>query len=176
MRFELNFIPNSGYYYGLRENILAMGLSTFYKYAKILGLQRKFSKPPNKTSGIKADRPNAFLHIDTTFVSLPSLEKMALVFVSDNYSRAILGNSCSAAHGALNVKAALEKTMETIRLYHPQLTCANLVADGGSENNNTTIEEYLRTHSPPQLTKIIAQKDIKGTTINSFLSKNKEIK
>jgi len=148
------------YYFGLRENLFAFSKSTFYKYTQLLGLKRTFAKPPSKTIGLRAKTPNAYLHIDTTFVVLSSNEKAALVFVSDNFSRALLGFSCSLAHGAQNVKSALEKTMETIRLYHPQLTCANLVADGGAENNNTTIDAYLENNYPPQLTKIIAQKDI----------------
>lgn len=125
-----------------------------------MDLKRTFAKPPSKTVGLRAIAPNAYLHIDTTFVILPSTEKAALVFVSDNFSRALLGFSCSLAHGAQNVKAALEQTMQTIRQCHPSHICSYLVADGGSENHNQTIEAYLENNHPPQLTKIIAQKDI----------------
>jgi hypothetical protein len=148
------------YYFGLREGLLSISKSTFYKYTQLLELKRRFNKPLSKIVGIRAKTPNAYLHIDTTFVKLPSFEKVALVFVSDNFSRAVLGSSCSLYHGAQNVRTAIEQAMLTIRKCHPHHICSYLVADGGSENNNQTIDFYLDNNYPPHLTKIIAQKDI----------------
>lgn len=148
------------YYEGLRKHRLYISLSTFYKYVNLLGLKRRFPKAFKKTEGLRACRPNQYLHVDTTLWELECGIKAAIAFVSDNYAKAVLGWSLSLKHDAENVKQALDMSIKTIHLYHPGLLCATLVADGGGENHALTIEELLRQTKRPEITKVIAQKDI----------------
>jgi len=151
----------SMYYEGLRNLGPYICLSTFYKYVNLLGLKRRWKKAISKTAGIRADRPNRYLHVDTTYWGLDDGTKAAIAFVSDNFSKAILGWNVSLKNGAENVKRALEQAIYTIRKHHPDHLCATLVADGGGENHAVCIEEFLQNNRPPEITKIIAQKDIR---------------
>jgi hypothetical protein len=98
--------------------------------------------------------------VDTTFYSLPDGTKAAIVFVSDNFSKHILGWSCSLKHGAKNVLEALQMALEMIRVHHPNQTVTQLVCDGGGENNALSVEEWLQITEDPKITKVIALKDI----------------
>jgi hypothetical protein len=147
-------------HYARRNGLLIASLSTWYKYSALLGFKRRFPKPEEKTKGIVSTRPNQFLHIDTTFYTLPNGIKTAITFVSDNFSRKILGWSVSEKHGADNVKAALNMAIRTIQKFHPEHICATLVADGGSENHAVSIEELIDSTPHPEITKVIALKDI----------------
>jgi transposase InsO family protein len=147
-------------WYARRENLLHISLSTWYKYIQLLGLKRRFIRPPDKTKGIVSTAPNQFLHVDTTFYPLPDGTKAAIVFVSDNFSKHILGWSCSLKHGAQNVLEALQMALETIRVHHPNQTVTQLICDGGGENNAISVEEWLQITEDPKITKLIALKDI----------------
>ena len=147
-------------YYANRNNILHACLTTWYKYIHLLGIKRaKFFLKP-KTAGIVSSHVNQFLHVDTTFFTCGDDTKHAIVFVSDNYSKAILGWSRSTCKSANNVKQALIDAIHTIGKYHPEYLCATLVADGGSENHAFTIKQLLEDTDHPKITKIIALKDI----------------
>ena len=98
--------------------------------------------------------------MDTTFYPLPDGTKAAIVFVSDNFSKYILGWACSLKHRAQNVIEALQMAMQTIRTYHPHQLVSLLVSDGGSENNALSVEEWLEITEDPKITKLIALKDI----------------
>ena len=126
----------------------------------MLGLKRRFIRPPDKIKGIVSTAPNQFLHVDTTFYPLPDGTKAAIVFVSDNFSKYILGWACSLKHSAQNVIEALQMAMQTIRKYHPNQLVSILVSDGGCENNAISVEEWLQITEDPKITKLIALKDI----------------
>ena len=158
---ELSCWPVSSIaWYAKRENLLQISLSTWYKYIQLLGLKRRFIRPPDKTKGIISTAPNQFLHVDTTFFPLPDGTKAAIVFVSDNFSKHILGWACSMKHGAHNVIEALKMALQTIQTFHPHQLVSLLVSDGGSENNALSVEEWLEITKDPKITKLIALKDI----------------
>ncbi|MBI3134511.1 MAG: hypothetical protein HYZ14_07510 [Bacteroidetes bacterium] len=148
------------YYEGLKNRGLFISSSTFYKYVNLLGLKRKWKTPLKKLPGLKSSFPNHYLHVDTTYYEFQPGMKAAIVFVSDNFSKNILGWSIALKNSAENVKNALKMAIETIHQYHPEYLCTTLVADGGSENHAVTIEELLRKTDHPVITKIIALKDI----------------
>ncbi len=58
------------------------------------------------------------------------------------------------------MKAALDMANRTIQRYYPDHVCATLVADGGSENHAVSIEELIASTPLPEITKVIALKDI----------------
>lgn len=143
-----------------REGLLYASLSTWYKYSTLLGFKRCFPKPEQKTQGILSTAANQFLHVDTTFYVLPDGTKTALSFVSDNYSRMVLGWGVSQRHGAENVKKALGMAVLAIGEHHPSQISATLVADGGSENHAVGVGELIASMDKPKITKIVALRDI----------------
>ncbi|WMJ71965.1 integrase core domain-containing protein [Cytophagaceae bacterium ABcell3] len=86
--------------------------------------------------------------------------KRAIVFVSDNFSRNILGWSVGERCCAENVKNALAMAIQSIKFHYSDFVCATLVADGGSENHAVTISQLLETTPNPEITKVVALKDI----------------
>lgn len=152
--------PGSSLYFeGLQARGLHIAQSTFYKYVKLLGLTRPRITPPRKTVGLRATKPNEFLHIDTSFWKVDE-GKAAVVFVSDNFSKAILGSQAAPTKHAVHVVEALREAIGTIRKYHPQDVSATLVADGGSENHNELVDGFLVSVPVPLITMITALKDI----------------
>ena len=147
-------------WFAQRSNLLGVALGTWYKYLPIIGFKRKTKPVKEVRIGLKAIAPNQFLHVDTTFWNIEQDVKAAIVFVSDNFSKAILGWNISLHKNADNVKCALDKAIQTIHQFHPDHICTFLIADGGKENHNTTIDELLAATDNPTITKIIAQKDI----------------
>jgi len=148
------------YYEGLRGRGLHIALSTFYKYTALLGLKRKFQRPITKNQGLKATQPNEYLHVDTTHYELERGITASIVFVSDNFSKAILGWRAAMGKHATNVVEALRDTVATIRQHHPDRISSVLVADGGRENHAGCVEDLLRGTVRPDITKVIALKDI----------------
>lgn len=101
--------PASSIYYRLlRNKELNIGLSTFYKYVHLLGLKRKWGKEKSNTKGVKTTRPNEYLHVDTTYTKTQDGETSAVVFVNDNFSKAILGWEIAPKNSALNIVNALK--------------------------------------------------------------------
>lgn len=150
------------YYWGLANNKFAMGLSTFYKYVKILNLSRKFVKPKDPQKGIQTTAPNQFLHIDTTYYKkLSDQPKVTVSFASDNFSKFIMGYNIAFENSHKNIVNILRKTIDTIHKFHPDHTCPiNIVSDGGSENKAKPIQELLENNKRPPLKHLIALKDI----------------
>ena len=155
--------PNSSIYFkGLQENLINCSLTTFYKYVRLLGLKRKFITPKPDWKGCKSTRTNEYFHVDTTFIrKLPSGEKAAIVLLSDNFSRAILGFNLASANGANFVRKAMKMSIKTVQEYHPNLIeSTTLVADGGSENHAECITELISLTISPMMNKVIALKDV----------------
>lgn len=174
---EFECWPSSSiYYHALRTGKLSISLSTFYQYVNLLGLKRKWRKSSLETyNPIKTSKPNEYIHIDTTFWPFPSGVKAAIVLVSDNFSKALLGWNISLKKDGENARAALHKAIKTIRVHHPSLEYTTLIADGGGENHNMLIEQYINELELPELEKLVAQKDVKFSN-SAIESINKIIK
>lgn len=157
--------PSSSIYYrGLREHGLNICLGTFYKYVKALGLStrnKKFDSNENYTGAVTY-YPNEIMHVDTTFWRLPDIRKRAgIVFVSDNFSRMILGVNVAIGNHSKNVYNALSMTVDSIRKYHPDYTpTIELAADGGSENHAKIIVDLIENTTIPTFKKVIAKTDV----------------
>jgi putative transposase len=145
---------------GLRRGSLVASLYTWYKYARLLELTHKTIQPNKRRVGLEASRPNEFLHVDTTYYLISNEQKVCITFVMDNYSRMILGFQVAEKLSFQVVKDALTKALKTIRS-HPDQQPLYLVADGGTENHNQKIDEFLASLSGFKLTKIRSLKDIR---------------
>jgi putative transposase len=146
--------------FAFRNQTVEASLYSWYKFARIEGYYRKLVKKDLKTIGLIATRPNEYIHVDTTHYPLNENRKIFITFAMDNYSKAILGwhihNKCNYEL----VEKALRKAVQTIRK-HPDNLNPKIVTDGGRENNNKQIDQYIQKISDFKLKKIIALKDIR---------------
>ena len=114
---------SSIYYHALRKGKIKVCLATFYKYAAMFDHTKFYSNIIERKQGAITFKPNEKIHLDTTFWPLKSGKKAAIVFMSDNYSRAILGYSIAGRKDAINVRGAIRSGIETITKFHPQHIC-----------------------------------------------------
>lgn len=151
------------YHYAKRKNLLHVSKSTWYNYAKKLNLIKKRAKNRRKkySPGIKATNPNKVWQADVTIFKLNDGTKVYLYFIIDNYSRFILNWKVSFKLSAEIRKQTIEEA------YHEHITHNNtslekdidLIVDGGSENNNHTVNDFLKKPDV-KIQKLIALKDI----------------
>lgn len=145
---------------GLRRNSIVASLYSWYKYARLLELTHKTDRGRKRPVGLLAQRPNEYLHVDSTYYLIAHDRKVCIAFVMDNYSKMILGFQVAERLSFQVVKDALTKALKTVGR-HPDQQPICLVADGGSENHNTNIDEFLAGLTKFELTKIRALKDIR---------------
>jgi hypothetical protein len=149
----------SVYYKMIRERAAIMSLTSFYKYARLLGLKR--SKPNHKWKlkriGIKATKAGQTLHMDVTIFKTLDNTKVFLYFLVDNFSRFILGWRASLQYSSAITFDLMSEVYEKYRLEQLK-PVVDLIVDGGSENKG-----FLNTYlGQPHvhINKLIAQKDI----------------
>lgn len=162
----------SFYYLALRNNVVAFSLSTFYKYARLLGfsVHSPHHRRKHHSTGLRSDKPDQFWHADVTIYRPANNVKVYIYFVIDNYSRYILAWRASLE---LTAKTRFDTVIEAYRkfIHAKPVNPVNVVVDDGTENKliplNPTDDLSLR--------KIIAQQDIVFS--NSMIeSVNKQIK
>jgi len=85
-----------------KDGAAFLSSSTFYKYVKLLRLERvkAMSRRRNHQIGIRASKPLEILHADATILTLKNNAKSFIYLVQDNFSRAILSFKCSLEHRA----------------------------------------------------------------------------
>jgi transposase InsO family protein len=145
--------------HALRNGSVVASLYSWYKYAKMFGLTHNSSKKTSKKVGLIAEKPNEYLHIDTTYYSLSDTKKVCITIVMDNFSKMILGFAVENRLCFNLVRSAIESAVSTISQRKGE-NHSYLVSDGGRENNNTQINEFISQVSDHKLNKIIALKDI----------------
>jgi len=138
-------------HYARRNGIVIAGVSTFYKYARLLGIKRRTFKKLKYRTGIRSGGPNLLWHIDITQFKYNN-QKQMIYFVVDNYSRMVL-NWC--IHKRVCGKTMTNLLKETIKQFRPEGSL--LLADGGPENNNQHIDCLLQQEG---IMKFIAQRDV----------------
>ncbi|MCK5137230.1 MAG: DDE-type integrase/transposase/recombinase [Bacteroidales bacterium] len=164
---------NSIAYYALRNNIVNVSLATWYNYIKKLGWDRpRAPKKPKYETGIRANRPHQVWHADITVVKCLNGMKYYVYLLMDNFSRFILNYQVSE-----KVSAVIR--MQSIRQAYDQYIKdsgedVRLIVDGGVENNNYTVDNYISSEEV-SVQKLIAGKDIRFS--NSMVeAQNKIIK
>jgi putative transposase len=147
------------YYYAKRNNILNISIHSWYKYTKLLGISERVSKCLKKRkTGVRASYTHQFWHADVTVFKTLDNVKAYIYLVVDNFSRAILSWDVSIHLSASirldSIKDAYNKFILNTNNINNDV---HLIVDGGSENNNYIVDEYISTVS---IKKLIAQKDI----------------
>jgi hypothetical protein len=152
-RFE-NWSALSIYYQALRDKVVFMGISTWYKYANRLGIKRKFFKLNRKREiGIRASKPFQILHMDVTIFKPLDQTKVYIYFIVDNFSRAILNWKASMEYSS---SIALDVLKQAIQKHDIGID-STLVTDGGPENHGE-VSKFIS--GKENIKQVIAQKDI----------------
>ena len=164
---------NSIAYYALRNNIVNASLATWYNYITKLGWDRPRSPKKLKyETGIRANRPHQIWHADITVVKCLNGMKYYVYLLMENFSRFILNYQVSE-------KVSAEIRMQSIKQAYEQYIMVpgedvRLIVDGGVENNNNTVDDYISSEEV-SVQKLIAGKDIRFS--NSMVeAQNKIIK
>lgn len=146
-------------YYSIRNSILFVKPRTWYKYAKLFGITRPraYNRRNKNKICIRASKPNQLIHADVTiFKSIDNI-KCYLYFIVDNFSRKIL-----SAIASLNLSGQIR--FQTIKdtyekFIQPDNDSAQLIVDGGTENNCNAEMDYVGQPTI-SIKHIIAQQDI----------------
>lgn len=139
----------------LRKQKLVASLYSWYKYARLWGIKKKLIKKQQKKEGLIAKHPNEYLHVDTTFYPLIDGKTICISFVMDNYSKMILGYHVAERNTFEIVKNSMKNALKTIAK-HPNQKHSYLVTDGGKENHNKHIDEFISRLTKHKITKIKA--------------------
>lgn len=142
------------YYLGLRNNDFSFGLTTFYKYSKLLGFtQNRHLQPKIKYSSLKSNKPNEIWCADVTIFKTLDNKKHYIHLLIDHYSKMILGFSIESSSSPKAIKNLLQEAYLKHKINIP----TKFVTDGGIENVNQTVKDFLDTTN---ILHLIAQKDI----------------
>jgi putative transposase len=147
-------------YFASREGLLHLSLQTWYKYVSLCGLSRRLIKKLRYAVGIRASAPDEIWHIDVMLYKTLDGVTSYIYFVVDNFSRCILSwrvaPVLSAAIRTETIREAVEKRIALKGYSGPDTA---IIADGGPENCNRTIDDYI-AHAPVPLSKLIAGIDV----------------
>jgi hypothetical protein len=145
--------------HALRTGIVVASRYSWYKYARLLDISHQTYSKTKKQVGLIAQKPNEYLHIDTTYYYISEGKKVCITFVMDNYSKMILGFSVEERLCFTLIRTAITNSLIPI-LEQQREDHSFLVSDGGKENNNKQIDQFVSEISEHKLTKIVALKDI----------------
>lgn len=145
----------------IRDDVVSIAESTWYKYAKKFGYSetRKPQKKPRKKGSFNASRPNETWHMDISQYKTLDNVTFYIYTMVDNFSRKILAWDISTKKCA---KIRTETVKQAIKNeFNVDLKNQNLelIVDGGSENNNKTIAEFIKS-CHVNINKKIALKDV----------------
>ena len=158
---------------GRKDKKLSCCKSTFYRYCSLLGLTKKKTKKRKKHyDPVRTDKPNEKWHADVTIFKTPDGTKHYLYLIVDNYSRKVLSHRLVTSANAKTMVSNLKQAVANVQSDFTEKI--QLIVDGGTENNNHTVEDYLRKLSI-SISKYVALKDIEHS--NSLVeTTNKSLK
>ncbi len=132
----------------IRNSDISMSLASWYRYAKALGITkaRTVKKVPKTKKSVRASSVNEIWHMDVSHFKTEDNIKFYIYTVVDNFSRRIIKYEVStilSANVRLNsLKEAIHSEFDVDLNRTPSL---DLIVDGGSENNNTTIHDFIKS-------------------------------
>ncbi len=116
--------------------------TTWYRLVRVRGWRRPRQRvhPEKPKVGIRASKPNAVWHIDTTVIRLLDGTRAYLQAVIDNFSRKILAWKVSDRLEPGNTASVL---LEAARHVVPAEGPPTLITDGGVENFNSDVDALI---------------------------------
>lgn len=157
--------------YCFKTGKTTMARATWYQYARLLGLtqKRKTYKAKRKKISFRAEEPNQTWHMDVSYFKTMDNIQFYVYTVIDNFSRKILAYDVTRELSGLvrvgSLKRAIHQEFD-VDLENPTV---ELIVDGGSENNNRTVSQFIK-QSHVSIEKKIALKDV--TFSNSVVEGN----
>lgn len=147
---------SSLYYLGLRNKDFGFCMATFYKYAKLLGFKNgRHLQNKIKYNPLKSSKPNDIWCADVTILKTADNVKHYIHFLIDHYSKMILGYEVDSKANPKIIKSLLENAFEK----YSNKEAIDFVTDGGIENINNTVQNYVLSTEQKIIHKI-AQNDI----------------
>ena len=147
---------SSVYFLGLRNKDISVCLTTFYKYSKLLGYnQSRHLQPKIKYTALKSYKPNEIWCADVTILKTLDGKKHYIHFLMDHYSKMVLGYYVEDSSSPKAIKNLLQNAYLKYKNNDP----IKFVTDGGVENVNSTVKDFLTT-TDDDIKHLIAQKDI----------------
>ncbi|WP_418639273.1 DDE-type integrase/transposase/recombinase [Winogradskyella sp.] len=146
---------SSIYLRAIRNNAIHCGLSTFYKYCRLLGYGnlKSFSKKDTYKPLITS-RPNEVWCADVTIFKTEDHTKHYIHILMDHYSKKIIGCRIERSSSGKTIRALLQNAFEE---YRPNATL--FLTDGGSENVNSNVSSFLES-TENKLIHRIAQRNV----------------
>lgn len=171
---EFSHLPlNYLHSYAERQGVLIINQNTFYKYANMLNIKRKYKTPEEykvEHFSPKASYPFQILHMDSTYWYCENGERVHIHFIQDNFSKKILGGVVSFSTCS---KAVTKNLAKAIQKYHLQDKTLELYCDDGPENKKD-VDAYLAKNDF-KIKKVIANFKTKKSN-NSIEAWNKTFK
>lgn len=149
------------YFYALREKLVSIGLSTWYKYVRLLNVKRQ--KPislKHYGKSVRAAQPNEYWHADVMYYRTADGSTSYLYTVMDNYSRFPLVARVSTELSGKTRRDTIREALQEALNVHPNVETIKLVLDGGSENFNGTVTEFLASLKNIEIKRIRALTDV----------------
>lgn len=115
----------------------------------MLGISRKIRRKPRKAVSFRATAPNQAWHADVTIITTLDGIKHDCYLVVDNFSRKVLAWRVSGELSASIRVATLREAAKPLIAASPDsgevrhTGSIDLIVDGGSENNNSTVEGFI---------------------------------
>ena len=162
----------------VKDGKISMSVQSWYNYAKLLGLglkRKKFYKKRKRIS-VRAEKPNQIWHMDVTRYKTSDYKTMYIYTVMDNFSRKILSwdvnEKLSGAIRLNSLRNAIHEQFLQKKDLKNDTQNLDLIVDGGTENNNVTIHEFIK-NCKVGIDKKIALKDVLFS--NSLIEGNNRI-
>jgi transposase InsO family protein len=158
-----------------RKGMTSLSLSSWYRYNskyqfRVKPKRGRFKKDYHP---IRAPRPNHTWHADVTVVDTEIDGRFYVYLIVDNYSKYIINYKVSdRILGSIRTQTLRDAVHQEFGDDLSSTKAVDLIVDGGSENNNRTIEQYIK-NSNVKIDKKIALKDIKQS--NSMVEASNKI-
>lgn len=147
---------SSVYLLALRNADISFCLTTFYKYAGLLEYTKlRHLQPRIKYFSLTTNKPNEIWYAEVTILKTLDNKKHYIHFLMDHYSNKILGYKVESSSQPRAIKELLQDGYNKYKNKEP----ITFVTDGGCENVNTTVHEFLISTNE-DIKHLIAQKDI----------------
>jgi putative transposase len=146
---------SSVYLKAVRDNSLSCGLSTFYKYCRLLGFSNGKTYPKhNNYNPLKTTKPHEVWCADVTIFKTADGIKHYIHILMDHFSKKILGYRAEKSNSGKAIRSLLQ---DAFLKYKP--VNAMFLTDGGSENVNDNVASLLTSYNNTIIHRI-AQRDV----------------
>ena len=164
-----HFSLTSLFLYAKRQDWINLSIASWFRVIKSNNVQRD-SKRKYKLKhrkGIRASKPNQIWHLDLSIIKTIDGQRIYIQAIIDNFSRMILAHHVSTCYGGKSTVSLIKLAFENSQNAKPQI-----ITDGGSENDNHQVHEYLQTTNG-KLTIAGIDIDFSNSMIESFFHRLK---